>query len=327
LSVLSWAMRLNAEDANSLVVFLEQFLDSSQNDTRRQSAAHALLCEGVRCSGLLDAVQTRAASALDEHQRPVVCAPCDGGAVVIEAGPGAGKTRTLGAQCLQLMTQHMGHRAQAIIQRPEDIVCVTFTTRARYDLWEKLSASGMPLPTFLTLDSFTLVIISDICQRARLAMNTRPVWVHTTHEQWADSCRRAASQGWPAPPDVSLDRLLADILRCPAVTDAPSMLRLTKPLAELLCESFRGRGRLLRSGPDEGTLTTLAQLIEHRWCSSHDDKVAVALSLTPRWLSIEGGRVTVHRAQMGSFLTTFWQTCSCSMSTGSRMIATASSWL
>jgi len=304
LSVLSWAMRLNAEDANSLVDYLEHFLDSSQNDTRRQSAAHALLCEGVRCSKLLDALQTHASSALDEHQRAAVCAPCDGGAVVIEAGPGAGKTRTLGTRCLHLIIHHMGHRLQAIIQRPEDILCVTFTTRARYDLWEKLTKSGMPLPTVLTLDSFTLVIIGDICQRARLPMNSRPVWVHTTHEQWADSCRRAASQGWPSPPDVSLDRLLADILRCPAVTDAPSLLRLTKPLAEFVCESFRGRGRLLRSGPDEGTLTALAQLIEQRWCSPHDDKVAVALSLTPRWLSIEGGKVTVHHAQMGIFLTT-----------------------
>ena len=303
LSMLSWAMQLSAADADLLVGYLEQYLERSGSDDRQQSAAHALLCEGVGRSRLLVALEESTASALDAYQLAAVHAPCDGGAVIIEAGPGAGKTRTLGARCLRLMTQHMGHFPAALVQRPEDIVCVIFTTRARTDLVTKLAESGMPLPTILTLDSFTLVLIGDVCQRARLPGGRRPVWVQATAEQRAAECVRAAALGWPAPPDVSLDHLLAQLLQCPALSnDAASLLRLTKPLAALICESFRGRGRLLRSGPDQAAVNAVAELIEQRWWSNSDE-VQVALSVTPRLLSTDSGRVTVLRPRVQEVLT------------------------
>ena len=303
LGILSWAMQLSAADADLLVGYLEQYLDQSGKEDRRQSEAHALLCEGVGRSSLLTTLQSSTMGALDESQLAAVLAPCDGGAVIIEAGPGAGKTRTLGARCLRLMTQHMGHSPAAVVQRPEDIVCVTFTTRARADLSAKLTESRMPLPTIMTLDSLTLVVIGDVCQRARLPRNRRPVWVQATKEQWMADCARAAAQGWPAPPDVSLDRLLAQLLLCPDLSnDAASLLCLTKPLAALICECYRGRGRLLRSSPDQGAANAVAELIEQRWCS-HSNEVQVALSVTPRLLSTDSGRVTVLRPRVQEVLT------------------------
>ena len=101
---------------------------------------------------------------LDEDQRAAVCAP--GGPVVVVAGPGAGKTRTL------------VHRIRFLLARgvpPESITAVTFTHRAADEMRARLAgaAEGAERVWIGTFHRFCLELLTTAEGRPPIVLDER----------------------------------------------------------------------------------------------------------------------------------------------------------
>ncbi len=74
-----------------------------------------------------------------------------GGALLVVAGPGAGKTRTL--------TARLQHLVQSGVARPEEIVAVTFTRKAAAELRTRLTTALGPAAQAVTVGTFHRVAL------------------------------------------------------------------------------------------------------------------------------------------------------------------------
>ena len=100
----------------------------------------------VLCSAGLDEAQAKMAAAESREY-------CHG-----DAGPGAGKTRTLVARIAHLY-RHAG-------ATPHRVVVVTFTRRAVEELKTRVQRAPLPAPRIVTLTSFVPSFLGDVCRAA-----------------------------------------------------------------------------------------------------------------------------------------------------------------
>jgi len=92
----------------------------------------------------------------------------DGAApLMVEAGPGAGKTRTIGRRALMLACRAFQPDAPRVDMTVEDIVAVTFTKRAAGNMADVLAGLG-PRCTVCTMDSYLIQLLLDLRRRAQL---------------------------------------------------------------------------------------------------------------------------------------------------------------
>ncbi|HYJ67470.1 MAG TPA: UvrD-helicase domain-containing protein [Nocardioidaceae bacterium] len=129
----------------------------SQSADRRQTTDGSSLLAEVSLLDGLDPDQRAAAGAAD-------------GPLLIVAGPGTGKTRTL--------THRLAHLVTACDVAPETCLAITFTRRAAAELTERLEAlapEAAPAITVATFHSFGLRILREQHERAGLPRDFRIV--------------------------------------------------------------------------------------------------------------------------------------------------------
>jgi superfamily I DNA/RNA helicase len=179
LGALTWWRQLPEAQAHAALSHAEDVLAPRDPATGLRSAvqlgkhdAHAALCGALLASPPFQqhAAALTSPRALDAWQHAAATRP--GAAPLrIEAGPGAGKTRTITARCVHTMasvTAAAAARGALPLLRAEDVVAVTFTRRAAAALQEKLRDMRVPCPAVSTMDSFMLGLVADVRRRAHL---------------------------------------------------------------------------------------------------------------------------------------------------------------
>ena len=167
---MGWLCRTRGDDANAVLSHAEQRVTEllawgGPPLTRQQT--HAALDWAVLSSAVFrQHCSDKMSAGLDDLQREAAEYAGDT-PLLIEAGPGAGKTRTIGRRSLLLMLRHIGQADVQTSCRIEDIVAVTFTKRAAGALREVLGELG-PLPSVATMDSFMVTLIYDLRRRSRV---------------------------------------------------------------------------------------------------------------------------------------------------------------
>ena len=99
---------------------------------------------------------------------------CGAQPLLIEAGPGAGKTRTMAARCIHIFAESVASAAELrdIKMRAEDVVAVTFTNAAARELRKRLENMNVPRPSVSTMDKFCLNFIAAVMNRARWSLHS-----------------------------------------------------------------------------------------------------------------------------------------------------------
>ena len=172
LSVLRWMgylCRTRAVDAGAVLDHAERCIADlharpAAAPLQRHQVHAALDCAVLSSAVFSQHCDDKMSSGLDELQRKAVEYAGDT-PLLIEAGPGAGKTRTIGRRSLLLMRRFIGQAGLQTSCRLEDIVAVTFTKRAAGALREVLGDLG-PLPSVATMDSFLVTLIYDLRRRS-----------------------------------------------------------------------------------------------------------------------------------------------------------------
>jgi hypothetical protein len=167
LAVLNWMRELcisKSAAARDVLKHAEDVLGAQYDALRglNRHGLHAALSWAVLSSGFFQDLQLWSTLMLDVHQRDAATYK-DDTPLLIAAGPGAGKTRTIGARALYIQAVRVGAQAMQTAMQAEDIVAVTFTRRAKEDLVKKFrDESGGPMPTVATMDGFMLSLISEV---------------------------------------------------------------------------------------------------------------------------------------------------------------------
>jgi superfamily I DNA/RNA helicase len=180
LAVLGWMRELcihNAAAARDVITHAEAVLGHQHAALRGQNrhGLHAAVSWALLSSKFFQDLQLRSMQVLDEHQRDAATY-AEHTPLLIAAGPGAGKTRTISARALYIQAKRVGlQTAMQTSMQAEDVVAVTFTRRAKDDLVKKLrEESGGPMPTVATMDAFMLGLISEV---RRLANKYHSAWL------------------------------------------------------------------------------------------------------------------------------------------------------
>ena len=275
LAVLEWMRELcvfHAGEARGVIAHAAAALQARQAELEGldKHGMHAAVSWAFLSSDFFQHLQMRSVTpqagggcGLDAYQRN---AAVYGGAtpLLIAAGPGAGKTRTIGARALYLQAVLVGSKAMQTSMLAEDIVAVTFTRRAKDDLLKRLGAEGGsvesrgPAPVIATMDGFMLGLISDI---RKLACKLRPgsgVAPFTTFLALANADEFSITQNVPvsqlAPGGAeraTLQNLLVGFLTNPlaAVQDAKLLNEAAVELLRALVVEYRLDRRMLRDPP------------------------------------------------------------------------------
>jgi superfamily I DNA/RNA helicase len=338
LAVLDWWRQLPAEDAHEALSHAEAALSHADPHTGQRAwvqlgkhDAHAALsCALLSSRPFRDlAAAITSTESLDVWQR--AAATCGGAAPVrIEAGPGAGKTRTITARCVHIMASVAAAAAAAAhapgagsvpMLRAEDVVAVTFTRAAAGGLREKLCELRVPCPTVSTMDAFLMSLVADVRRRARLAPLA---WLVTTRKDREAQLRaKTTAQDYDAEAAANLaegrccEEMLIVILRGGAAgvdpralyTDAEATALAPAAMALLnsMTRAYRTHSLFSWAAPPAAAVAAVADDILHEWTPKQLEALArvAPLHYTPPARgsgSVEG---VVQRTHLGHTLRAF----------------------
>ena len=260
LEALAWASRLlrSAPDAAAAVLaHARTALDAAQPPVRSlpRAQAHAWLSWALLSSPCFQARARELLTELDPGQR--AAAAFDGTqALRVEAGPGAGKTRAIGARAAHLLRSRVGSPgAPQTAMRAEDVHAVTFTRRAAADVQRRLCALGLPMPTVATLDSFMMTLLCELRRASGVGGRLRFLPLFP-----------ARPLGAPQPADatLSLQELLVTELKDGRAMEDKNFEEVSSQLLRDALLLYRAAGLLLRAPPSDELLQQLSARVS-KW--------------------------------------------------------------
>jgi hypothetical protein len=269
------------EERDSLL--LRQLADKVKEHVANESLddkpalSHAAACGHLAKTllMLLDSHLDECTANLDAAQKAMATADilrcCHG-----DAGPGAGKTRTLVARLAYLYRQGV---------TPERIVLVTFTNKAVAELRSRVRKARLPVPPrIVTLDSFVISVLGSVCREAK----ELPVAL-----LWKDEAE-AVSMGEQPDKRKQIVTLQDFVIKALVQWEADAADKQTKTLACALTDTLQKamqREGAYWSTADQATMMKVARSAldhaSHGWFSDAKDAAA---KNKPLLLTLDGGK-------------------------------------
>ena len=212
--------------------------------------------------------------------------------LLIEAGPGAGKTRTMAARCIHIFAESVAASdLRKINMRVEDVVAVTFTNAAARELRNRLDHMNVPRPSVSTMDKFCLNFISAVVNRVRFSLHSsmrsevlgadgKLLYMPKTEERRKAELKRAIHEEEP-------DKIAANKAgRSLEEVMAVAFNRADKTTAELSAGTialldaaqrvYREHRLLAAAKPTEAAVQDISKIIKTEWQKKERDGLKLA---------------------------------------------------
>lgn len=221
-----------------------------------------------------------------QHAAATYCGPKP---LLIEAGPGAGKTRTISARCVHILAEEVS-KLQHAQMRAEDVVAVTFTNAAAKELKRRLDEMRLPRPTVSTMDKFCMSFLSGVVFRARGSLppdQRRHSGIETVHLLPLTEARRkvalAKARREEETDEVNANatgRSLEEAMRAAfgnvyAASEALSCGVMA--LLSAMLRAYREHWLLSTSQPTDAAVDVIYDVIRSEWSFQQQQGLALAL--------------------------------------------------
>ena len=212
--------------------------------------------------------------------------------LLIEAGPGAGKTTTMAARCVFIFSESVAQsELPRMKMRVEDVVAVTFTNAAAKELRSKLDSMKVPRPSVSTMDKFCLNFISGAInrawrsmpkaeRRAVLGVKGKLLYIPLTEKRRKEMLRKAQAEEEPDDIEAnkagrSLEEVMAAAFNRADKTTA-DLNAGTMALLNTAQRVYREHRLLAAAKPTAAAVKDICKVILNEWQPNARDGLALA---------------------------------------------------